>query len=550
MNLAIADRAGEQVQPKVAPTADGGCYIAWFDNASGGYDVYLQRLDALGNEQWPHNGILVADRSFSSTEDYGLDVDTSGNALLAFRDDRFGGVLITAMKVAPDGSKPWGENGVQVSGGEEVHSPRVAGASDSDVVVGWTDVSSVELQRLDASGVPQWGAGVVLSDTAGAFFSLSDLHASNSGAVIASWVRWGPMFWDPRNLWAQKVSSAGGLMWTNPGPHVIVYDGGSLQMGNFPSFVTDGSGGAVFSWYGVSPLQCYVQRVLADGSEAFAHNGVPASTNTSRVRVSPDVSFRPATGEIFLFWTEENSSQSLFGLYGQKFDANGVRQWTDTGRALVPLGTTEITFVRNLQYADGAMVFHRASATYGNDLVYATRVDGGGDFVWPAGLVEACSVPSGKGRLEAAMSASDYAILAWEDDRSGDRDVYGQNVNLDGTLGVPGEDTFDMDLVCLTPSLALPDTARFRVGIMNTSAGTIDLSGHLDVTLCNGTILADLLEHGLELGAGESRVFELPIFIPARPATCDCDLGFKATLVDTGTLWEEGDSCGVTTTCP
>lgn len=45
-NLVIADRSGEQTQAKIVATSDGGCYISWFDNHAGGYDVYLQRLDA------------------------------------------------------------------------------------------------------------------------------------------------------------------------------------------------------------------------------------------------------------------------------------------------------------------------------------------------------------------------------------------------------------------------------------------------------------------------------------------------------------------------
>ncbi|MCB1163598.1 hypothetical protein KDL67_13015, partial [bacterium] len=60
VNLAIADRPSEQVVPKIAATADGGCYVAWFDLASGNYDVYLQHLDAAGNALWAHNGILVS----------------------------------------------------------------------------------------------------------------------------------------------------------------------------------------------------------------------------------------------------------------------------------------------------------------------------------------------------------------------------------------------------------------------------------------------------------------------------------------------------------
>lgn len=60
-NLAVADRVQDQVQPKVAATSDGGCFISWFDNAASGYDVYLQRLDAKGDELWAHNGILQLD---------------------------------------------------------------------------------------------------------------------------------------------------------------------------------------------------------------------------------------------------------------------------------------------------------------------------------------------------------------------------------------------------------------------------------------------------------------------------------------------------------
>ncbi len=35
-NLVIADSDNEQVQPKIVPTADGGFYVSWFDNSTGG----------------------------------------------------------------------------------------------------------------------------------------------------------------------------------------------------------------------------------------------------------------------------------------------------------------------------------------------------------------------------------------------------------------------------------------------------------------------------------------------------------------------------------
>ena len=41
-NLPVAQGSGEQVQPKFAPTADGGCYLSWFDSNGGGALVHYR----------------------------------------------------------------------------------------------------------------------------------------------------------------------------------------------------------------------------------------------------------------------------------------------------------------------------------------------------------------------------------------------------------------------------------------------------------------------------------------------------------------------------
>ena len=91
VNLPVADRPSEQVIPLVAGTSDGGCYIGWFDLASGNYDVYLQRLDNEGNELWPHNGILISNHPQNTWLcDWFLMADSGDNAVLAFVDTRAG----------------------------------------------------------------------------------------------------------------------------------------------------------------------------------------------------------------------------------------------------------------------------------------------------------------------------------------------------------------------------------------------------------------------------------------------------------------------------
>ena len=78
-NLPIGDFANEQVVNKIAATADGGCYVGWFDSRNGGYEVRLQRFDAAGVEQWQHGGVLVsANPQSTSLIDWDLLADRFG----------------------------------------------------------------------------------------------------------------------------------------------------------------------------------------------------------------------------------------------------------------------------------------------------------------------------------------------------------------------------------------------------------------------------------------------------------------------------------------
>jgi hypothetical protein len=431
VNLALGDRTGAQVQPKVVVLEDGGAYVSWFDNATGGYDVVLQRIDAAGDELWPHDGVLLADRGFSSTQDYDLAVDTAGNALLAFRDDRTGSVLITATRVSPAGVQLWGSTGVQLTTGTDfVAAPKVAGTTDGEVVVAWTNNGDVKLQKLDTSGVPQWGSGVTILAIGGDSTSASDLDASDAGGVIVSMVRG---FLSPNHLHAQKLDASGNALWgATP---LAVYDGGALQIANFPQFVSDGTGGAVFSWYSVSPLQCHAQRVLANGTEAFGHDGVVVST-VARERTLPAVTFDPSTADTYVFWREEVGGPTpTFGVYGQKLDAGGIRQWGAGGVVVAALSPTEITQVRQVDATGGRIVAWVETLAFGNQRLRVARVAADGSLPWDPDTVLASSVASGKSRLAAAASGSDGAILVWSDARADEGDVFAQNVNADGTLG-------------------------------------------------------------------------------------------------------------------
>ena len=439
VNLPIADKGNgnDKVQPKIKPLPNSGWYVSWFDSDPTspppvGYDVRLQHLSAAGVEQWPHLGRLVADLSNSSTQDYGLDIDSSGNALLAFLDTREGSnQQVTAAKIGPGGKLIWGSKGVQLTSDSNFHAdPKITGTSDGNVVVGWTTNSNVVLQKLDPNGNPLWGSGVVFTES-GFNYTLADLHAADNGSAILSWER-DSGFSSNHQLRANKLDSSGNLLWGSG--NVDIFDVGSLQFGNFPYFVPDGSGGAVFAWYTSSPtLQCFAQHVRADGSQAFPQNGSAVSTNTANVRVSPSASYRATTDETFVFWTEEDSNQFTNGVSGQKFDGSGNRQWGATGVTIVPLGADSQIFVENVQIGTGALVFWVDQPSFTSSTIQAIKLNGKGSIV--CAQFPVATTPLQPFGLVASIAPSGLSALAWADSRIGNNAIYMQNVNRDCSLG-------------------------------------------------------------------------------------------------------------------
>lgn len=453
VNLAIADRSGEQTQAKIKPTADGGCVIAWFDNSAGGYDVYVQRLDAQGNELWAHNGVLARNRGVSSTQDYDLEVDGDGNALVVFNDDINGNAPITAQLISPAGALLWGADGVQVSGAQAGFKgpPQAAVLSDGTFAVVWSNgsPSALHVQKLDLAGATIWAAPVVLNE-ASRPFNTCDIQAAEAGSMIVSWVRCGGTncITSAKHLYAQKLSAAGAAMWDrDPGTPmsmdpVIVFDGSSLQNGYFPTFAPDGAGGAVFAWYETGGNRdAFVQRVDAAGQEMFAHNGVSVSTQANRLQLGASLSFDAATGDAYVAWVESNSVQSQWALYAQKITEEGVRGWGDNGVELLGLSGVQGSFTAALARAGGGVdVFGFANCCGNAGVVHGFALDADGLPLWAGQPIDVCSVASSKSRLAATRATDGGALLAWGDNRVDANNIYAQRVNPDGSLGGPAEE--------------------------------------------------------------------------------------------------------------
>lgn len=453
-NNAVADRANDQVQPKLA-VAPGeinpGTYVSWFDNASGGYDVYLQRYTGAGVEAWAHNGVLLADRGFSSTVDYAL-ISDGTNAYVAFNDDRPAtGVSanhITVVKVDPAGAQPWGAtggaSGVHFSNSTFPANPKLAfvGAPlpQPRVYVGWSEDGTVHFQAIGAvSGVPLWASDVVLTD-AGHPLTLSDIQPMPDGGFVALWIRpTTTSFLSPKHLFAMRFNTTGQAMWASP---TIVFDANSIQNGTFPTFSVGLSGFSTFSWYETGGTRnCYVQRLRPDGTEMFPHNGFALST-TANIRLDPAIA--TAGGEfdaIYAAWSETNQTQSQFNLVAQKVLITGggspERAWNGAAGGaveLMPTTTNQKSFVRATLGRDTFFVacINATGPTTGEIFTTMVNFDGTVSCRYP---VTASTANSGKGRL-TLLGLDVGGVLAWHDSRADANNVYAQAMSFaDGALG-------------------------------------------------------------------------------------------------------------------
>ena len=446
-NLVIADRAGEETQAKILARADGGFYVSWFDNTDGGYDLRLQRLDANGVEQWAHDGIVVADRNYSSTTDYGFAVDTDGNALLSFQccapgasDER-----IVAARIAPDGSSIWSGIGIPVSTiGEGAVVSAITAASDGDAVVIWMNsAGAARAQKLDPAGSPRWGStGVSLpGPTAGLKFIADVKPSSNGDAIVA----WSNQQGSTRILRAQKLAAAtGAALWGNDG--VRVSDVGNLQAGYFPKMVVDGAGGVVFGYYdGVGiGWNVRVQRLDASGTRLFGNEGVLTSTDTTRGHFSPAVTFNATTGDTHIVWVDGQTinQQAYDGLYAQRLTITGARAYAAEGRVIVPMtqstdGANSLSQLVALSVPDGfiaAWVTGNTSVT--DQRISTMRLDNAGNFAWPQPVALKTSLTT-TSRLAGANSTSGYAAFTWSDgpdNGAATRDIRAQNLPFDGVF--------------------------------------------------------------------------------------------------------------------
>lgn len=531
VNTAVVTRSGEQTLAKSSVTSDGGRWVAWFDNSSGNYDVYLQHYDRQGHMLFPSGGMKVSGNPQTNLlGDWDLITDSSDGAVLAFADSRAGADQdIYGYRITSGGQMIWGPLGVTISANNDFEAgPRLAENTIGDFLVVWSDYGAtpeIRMQRISAAGIIQLAPnGVVIASEPGESPGFARVVASAQGRVMVSWIRDTALFSSNRHLRAQVFLPTGGAHWPTP---VEVHQSYNLPLAYGPELRADNAGGAILCWHGSNPLRLglydsYVQHLDRYGVEQLPAGGIELSDAFALNHMDPQAVYHPTSGEIYAFWTEKSTFQTLSGWYAQKISTAGTRAWGPFGKELLPVdsATKKDSSVEVLGDGAVAAMTWSPTGTTGVEEIIATRLDFTGVQVWGA-PVSLCRLPSDKSsRLTTSMSEAEEMVVFWEDDRLGNQDLFGQNLLADGTLG-PDYLSINVDSISLTAG----GTAVLSMDAGSKLAGKSYAMLGSDAGTVPGTS-----GRGLHFDLNQGTYFQLTVNNPDFRILC----GFRGTLDDLG----------------
>ena len=426
-NTPVCQITGDQMYPQIVSDGQGGAIIVWQDGRGSAPNIYAQRLDAGGNPQWGTNGVIVC------SEDNALQPqlvsDGAGGAIITWFDRRFvwPNTDVFVQRLNADGDTLWKANGVRLSRAANTWSyPTIARDGNGGAIVTWIgDTDSLFVQRVNAAGDIQWTEGGVNLGPGG---NEPKIVSDGAGGAIVAFYRYQPDYMGT-DVFAHKITAGGVAIGPPTGDTMCV----ATDYQSHPSIAPDGSGGAIVSWLDArngDASHVYAQHIGAGGGYLWAKDGVEVSTKDAAVRtmiVSDDA------GGAIITWVDYLTSR----VYAQRINGSGQNLWPDDVRVEPAFEGGYPTIV-----SDGAGGAVFAIEPDGGNALRAQHLLSDGNVAYPAGRTIAWGAYM-KTRPVFTYDDQGGAIVAWEDSRHYNSDIYAQRIGLGLSTSAVGPGSSD-----------------------------------------------------------------------------------------------------------
>jgi hypothetical protein len=189
----VCTAAGHQTRSVTVPDGQGGAFIVWEDARSGTPQIYAQRIDAAGIKQWSTQGVLVSSGSYSQSKPVAVG-DGVGGVIVAWILELVPGARTAqGQRLNSSGVAQWGLGGIPLTPGAAlpdqlaiISDGRAPVVQSPGVILAWTDLrpgltTDIYAQAIDQAGAARWGVnGVLVCNAAGNQKSLAMSSRSRS----------------------------------------------------------------------------------------------------------------------------------------------------------------------------------------------------------------------------------------------------------------------------------------------------------------------------------------------------------------------------------
>ncbi len=135
-----------------------------------------------------------------------------------------------------------------------------------------------------------------------------------------------------------------------------------------------------------------------------------------------------------MVWDDYRNDSIRSDIYAQRMNAAGYPMWTVNGVAICT-DTARQGSVVIVDAGNGSAIIAWEDLRNGNKDIYAQKIDSSGNVVWTTNGVPICTKPFDQKRPAIASDGKGGAIIVWEDSSATNSwDVYANRINASGTL--------------------------------------------------------------------------------------------------------------------
>lgn len=375
--------------PRLTTDSVGGVYAIWMDERTASFpevDIYLQHYDNQGDQTFQDDGLLICDAENTQLSPL-IRPDGSGGALMLWSDWRSGSQGLYAQHVDETEGITLQENGVELYFGIDGNgvTPQSLYLGNNSTLLYWTDY------RFGGSNPVIYGQ--IIDDS-------YDVFDASNGTILGT-----------QGIY-QNTPHA-----TLIGDHI------------FLDYKTKDQWGNLLQYYHIFDLNL---NLLSDPA------GTPVYVAAWQFNQEYSVLLTGEDDFVYLAY----SDMRLFDyeVYVQKYDQDGVPQWTDGGVQLAELGGTD-DIVKDIEaFPGGGCIVVWQGGSWEDQNVYAQAITSQGNIAdgWPSNGYEISGELNNQTNPLSART-NDGILIAWKDSRNANADIFAQYVGFSGeVLGTLG----------------------------------------------------------------------------------------------------------------